>query len=535
MQLLPNPGHQDGNETKTMIMAVVICLLVFIGFEWYRASSMPPPQQAEASSAAQTQQGQDLTPASLPSPQQRNTYKLQTQYFDGAVNLQGGRLDELRFSELDHPWFIPGGPHAQALDTGWLRGSPQTQEADLFPNSRTQWTPQPDGSLRWTNAAGQIFERSFTQRDGTYVLEVTDTITNPTDTPLLVQHYAQLIRKNGAEDGQFSNWLVHYGPLGWHPAGDDGLRVEVDYDDLQDAPYKTSATGGWWGITTQYFMSALLAPTDAETRRQFYHTRQRDDDVYVALVQGDTVVVPAGETFSRTTPVYLGPKSERLIEGVGHNLEEVIDYGWFHFMSAPMHDILMWLYTYLGNWGWSIVVLTLFIKIITLPLTWHSMKAMAKLKALQPEMTALQERYKDVEKGREQMAMEMMSLYKEHKVNPVSGCWPVLIQMPVFFAMYKVLLISYEIRGADFFWVPDLAVMDPYFILPLVMGASMWLQMRLNPQPADPVQAKVMQYLPVIFTVMFLWFPAGLVLYWLTNNVLTIAQQYGMMVLEKKR
>ncbi len=530
MQLLPNPGQQDGNDSRAMILAVVACLVVFIGFEWYRASTTPPPQPPEAT-AQDTQDA--LTPASLPQPQDRTTQPLQTPFFQGAVNLQGGRLDDLQFTQFDKFWFEPGSKHAQALDTGWLRGSPQTQDASLFPNSRTRWIPQPDGTLRWTNSAGQIFERSFAQRPDAYVMEVTDKIINETNTPLLVQHYAQLIRKNGDEDGQLSNWLVHYGPLGWLPRGDDGLRVEVGYGDLQDAPHKTSATGGWWGITTQYFMSAILAPTGTETRRQFYHARQGQDDVYVALVQGDTVVVPAGATFSTTTPVYLGPKSERLVAGVGNHLAEVIYYGWFHFMSAPIHDVLMWLHGYLGNWGWAIVILTLFIKIITLPLTWHSMKAMAKLKALQPEMTALQAKYKDVEKGREQMAMDMMALYKEHKVNPVSGCWPVLIQMPIFFAMYKVLLISFEIRGADFFWVPDLSVMDPFYILPLVMGASMWLQMRLNPQPADPVQAKVMQYLPIIFTVMFLWFPAGLVLYWLTNNVLTIAQQYGMMWLER--
>ncbi|HKI59577.1 MAG TPA: membrane protein insertase YidC, partial [Mariprofundaceae bacterium] len=204
-------------------------------------------------------------------------------------------------------------------------------------------------------------------------------------------------------------------------------------------------------------------------------------------------------------------------------LERSIDYGWFAFISKPLHDGLSWFYKYVPNYGWCIILLLICIKIIFFYPTQKSYESMAAMRKLQPEQKRLQERYGD---DRQQLGQEMMALYKKHKVNPLGGCLPILIQIPVFFALYKVLLMSIEMRQAPFIgWIEDLSVQDPYFVLPVLMGVSMFIQQRLNPQPPDPMQAKIMSFLPVLFTVMFLFFPAGLVLYWVVNNVLSIIQQ----------
>jgi len=224
------------------------------------------------------------------------------------------------------------------------------------------------------------------------------------------------------------------------------------------------------------------------------------------------------------TDIYIGPKATPIMNKLGVGLERSVDYGWFAVIAKPLHDLLLWLHGFLGNYGLCIIVLVLMIKILFYWPTQKSYESMAEMRKLQPEMTRVRELYGD---DRQKMGQEMMALYKKHKVNPMGGCLPILIQVPVFFALYKSLLVSIELRQAPFYgWITDLSAMDPYYVLPIVMGASMIIQQRLNPAPPDPLQAKIMKFLPVIFTFMFLFFPSGLVLYWLVNNVLSIAQQW---------
>jgi len=225
--------------------------------------------------------------------------------------------------------------------------------------------------------------------------------------------------------------------------------------------------------------------------------------------------------------IYIGPKSIPLMKTLGIGLERSVDFGVFSFIAKPMHEFMMWMFQYVQNFGWCIILLVVVIKTIFFYPTHKAYSSMAGMRKIQPEMARLKELYGE---DRQKMGQEMMKLYKKNKVNPMGGCLPILIQIPVFFALYKVLLMSIEMRQAPFIgWLQDLSVQDPYFILPVVMGISMFIQQKLNPQPADPMQAKIMQFLPPVFTIMFLFFPSGLVLYWVVNNTLAIAQQWYVM------
>jgi YidC/Oxa1 family membrane protein insertase len=298
----------------------------------------------------------------------------------------------------------------------------------------------------------------------------------------------------------------------------NGKLVEPDYDDLDEQGAERAASmGGWTAIMHRYFIAAIIANPEQDYPYYF----KGDGRSYQAGLIDDGTLQGKDALFHIS--YYFGPKSIPILKTVNAELERSVDFGWFAPISKPMHSFLGWLYNYLGNFGFCIIVLVICIKILFFYPTQKSYQSMAGMRKLQPEMTRLKELYGD---DKQKMGQEVMELYKKHKVNPLGGCLPIVIQIPVFFALYKVLLMSIEMRQAPFIgWIEDMSVQDPYFVLPLVMGASMFIQQKLNPQPADPVQAKVMQFLPVIFTALFLFFPAGLVLYWVVNNVLSIVQQ----------
>ncbi|HTZ00125.1 MAG TPA: membrane protein insertase YidC, partial [Rhodocyclaceae bacterium] len=248
------------------------------------------------------------------------------------------------------------------------------------------------------------------------------------------------------------------------------------------------------------------------------------DQLYYAGVKVAMDSVAPGQTGSITVPLYVGPQERDKLEKIAPGLELVVDYGWFKVFAAPIFWILEFLHRFVGNWGWAIILLTVMIKAAFFPLSAASYKSMAKMRQLTPKLTKLKETYAD---DKQRMNQEMMELYKREKVNPLGGCLPILVQIPVFIALYRVLLSTVEMRGAPWLgWITDLSVKDPYYVLPLIMGATMLIQTKLNPTPPDPMQAKIMWIMPIVFTGMFLFFPAGLVLYWTVNNVLSIAQQW---------
>ncbi|WP_404366215.1 membrane protein insertase YidC [Marinobacter sp.] len=295
---------------------------------------------------------------------------------------------------------------------------------------------------------------------------------------------------------------------------------KYDFEDLREQPLKMNVTGGWLAFLQHYFLTAWI-PQQDQTHQ--FQTNRRDSLYVMGFVSPATVVEP-GQTGEINARAYIGPKIIERLEDIAPNLDRTVDFGFLFFIAYPLFVVLDWLHGLVGNWGVAIILLTVVVKALFFKLSATSYRSMARMRAVAPQLTRLKELYGD---DRQRMSQEMMALYKKEKINPLGGCLPILVQMPVFISLYWVLFESVQLRHAPFMlWIQDLSVMDPYFILPILMGASMFIQMSLNPTPPDPMQAKVMKMMPVIFTVFFLWFPAGLVLYWLTNNILSIAQQW---------
>ncbi|WP_097459512.1 membrane protein insertase YidC [Mangrovitalea sediminis] len=295
---------------------------------------------------------------------------------------------------------------------------------------------------------------------------------------------------------------------------------KVSFDDLKEKPIDTSVKGGWIAFIQHYFLTAWIP--DPNVQHQ-YQTTTRNGLHVMGFVSPETVVKPGG-TANVGAQFYVGPKIIKSLEKIAPGLDRTVDYGFLFFIAHPLFIVLKWFHSVVGNWGVAIILLTVLIKAAFFQLSATSYRSMAKMRAVGPQMKRLRELYGD---DRQRLSQEMMSLYKREKINPLGGCLPIAVQMPVFFSLYWVLYESVQLRQAPFFgWIQDLSVMDPYFILPILMGITMFVQMSLNPTPPDPMQAKVMKMMPFVFTIFFLWFPAGLVLYWLVNNLLSIGQQW---------
>lgn len=388
-------------------------------------------------------------------------------------------------------------------------------ESDVAPRFRRIGGSGLDLQLAARLADGRLWRRNYHLEPGSYVVEVEDRISGNANLTL----FRQVVERN--PDKEASTFYEFVGPVGMVA---DKLH-EVAYKDLDDqGPVTLTGVGGWAGIMNRYFIAAILG--DDRGNRYYF---KGDGLTYQAGIL-DTGTVKDGERVFHSR-LYIGPKSIPVMNKLGAGLERSVDFGWFAFIAKPLHDLLLFLYGYVPNYGWCIIILVVLIKLLFFWPTQKSYESMAGMRKLQPEMQRLKELYGD---DRQKMGQEMMALYKKHKVNPMGGCLPIVIQIPVFFALYKVLLMSIEMRHAPFIgWINDLSYQDPYFVLPVLMGLSMLVQQRLNPKPPDPLQAKLMQFLPVFFTVMFLFFPAGLVLYWLVNNVLSIVQQWYVMKVKR--
>lgn len=302
---------------------------------------------------------------------------------------------------------------------------------------------------------------------------------------------------------------------------DDKYR-KYDFDDIADEQVKEEVKGGFVAMVQHYFLTAWVPPQEQENSISL--RKARSQDIYYFGFTSPTITVKAGETASYVAQYFIGPKDQDRLEALSEELDRTVDYGWLWFIAKPFFLVLRFIHDIVGNWGWAIIAFTVMIKFALYPLSAASMRSMAKMRKLTPEMTRLKDLYGD---DRQKMSQEMMAMYKKHKVNPAGGCLPILLQMPVFLALYWVLLESVEIRHAPWIlWINDLSDRDPFFILPLFMGASMWFMQKMQPVPPDPMQAKVMKIMPIAFTFFFMIFPAGLVLYWTVNNVLSMAQQW---------
>jgi YidC/Oxa1 family membrane protein insertase len=362
--------------------------------------------------------------------------------------------------------------------------------------------------------------KTYTFRRGAYDAQVKHEIFNTGTTPVSPQLYMQLIRDGDKLPGESSFYSTFTGPAVYTEAK---KFHKVEFSDIEKgkAEIDKESTNGYVAMVQHYFASAWILP-DGVKRELF--VRKVDSNLYaVGMIAPLTAIAP-GASKTVDAKFFAGPQEENLLEKITPGLELVKDYGWLTILAKPLYWLLTQIHGFLHNWGWSIMALVLVIKIAFYWLQAKGYESMAKMKAINPKVMEMRERYKD---NPQQMQQEMMRIYKEEKVNPIGGCFPIMIQIPVFIALYWVLLSSVEMRGAPWIgWIHDLAAPDPYFILPIVMTLTTMLQTALNPAPPDPMQAKMMWFMPLAFSVMFFFFPAGLVLYWITNNVLSIAQQW---------
>jgi YidC/Oxa1 family membrane protein insertase len=372
--------------------------------------------------------------------------------------------------------------------------------------------------LIWRGAGGLTVTKTYTFNRGSYAIHVQYRVENASGEEWGAASYVQLRRRNVVQKRSMTNVDTYSfrGPVVYD--GDKYRKLKVK--DLAEDPLQMEVSGGWVASIQHHFLGAAIPPT---TSREEITARVRDD-VYTLTAVGEVTPVPAGAVTTFDETLFVGPKLQRQLEKTAPGLRLTVDYGFLTVIAQPLFWLLQKFHALTGNWGWAIIMLTVLIKLLFYKLSETSGKSMAKMRKLQPRLKALQERYKD---DRQALSQAMMDLYKREKVNPASGCLPILVQMPVFLALYWVLLESVEMRQAPFMlWINDLSARDPYYVLPLLMGVTMFIQQRLNPAPPDPVQARIMMALPIVFTVFFAFFPAGLVLYWFVNNLLSIAQQW---------
>ena len=474
--------------------------------------------------------GQPEPPVAASAP----TVRVTTDVFDVEISLEGGTLQGA--SLLNYP-VAKDRPNdlVMLLETepnriGLLQTGLRTAGEGPEPNHRATFTSTRNrfelGSadeitvpLTWSDGAGVTVEKRYTFTRGSYTIAVEQTVTNNSAEPWRGAEYAQLQRRSFPQERSmfdvdsysFDGSIIY-----------DGDKSEkLDRDDLiDDGPYSLSTDNGWFGAIQHHFVSAVV-PEPGTSQRYSISVR---GNVSTANAIGPAVVVEPGATMTFNTTLFVGPKLQEQLGEIHDKLTLTVDYGWLTILSDPLFWLLSKAYDIFGNWGVAIIAVTILIKLLFYKLTESSGRSMAKMRNLQPRLKALQDRYKD---DRQALSQAMMELYKREKVNPAAGCLPILIQMPFFLAFYWVLLESVEMRQAPFaLWITDLSSRDPFFILPLIMGAAMFFQQKLNPQVGDPVQMRVMQVMPIIFTAFFAFFPSGLVLYWVTNTVLSIAQQW---------
>ena len=375
--------------------------------------------------------------------------------------------------------------------------------------------------LMWRSAAGVTVEKRFYFTRGGYAIRVEQEVTNNSDVLWRGADYSQIQRHFVAADRSMFDVDSYSfsGPIIYD--GEKSEKLQLD-DLMEDGAVSFSSQAGWFGSIQHHFLSAVVPMPGSEQRFNVAVRGERS----IASVIGRAQSIAPGASKTFVTTLFIGPKMQSQLEEIDDSLKLTVDYGWLTIISQPLFWLLSIVFGFVGNWGVSIIFVTFLIKLAFYKLTEASGRSMAKMRSLQPRMTALKERYKDDKQAHSQA---MMELYKREKVNPAAGCLPILIQMPFFLAFYWVLLESVEMRQAPFaLWITDLSTRDPYFILPLIMGVAMFMQQKLNPAPADPVQAKVMQIMPIMFTGFFAFFPAGLVLYWVTNTLLSIAQQWNI-------
>ena len=494
------------------------------------ASATPPAASATAVPAAtSTSAPPSGAPAAAALPRER--IEVQTDVLKLVFDTEGGAIVKSEFLKYDEtgqtnqPFVLldTSANRVYQAQSGLIGGPFPTHKTPMkFSGERSLADGANELVLRFESPeqGGVRLIKTYTLKRGAYVIDVRHEVVNQSGQAINPQLYVQLVRDGNKPPGESSFYSTFTGPA-FYTDAKKFQKVEFSDIEKNKAEFVTSSPDGWVAMVQHYFASAWLLP-DGKPRENF--ARKIDQNLYAAGMITPIGAIAPGATAAVDARLFIGPQEEKVLESIAPGLELVKDYGFFTILSKPLYWLLDKLHGFIGNWGWSIVALVFLLKILFYPLNAKAYASMAKMKAINPKVMDLRERYKD---NPQQMQMEMMRVYREEKVNPMGGCLPILIQIPVFIALYWVLLSSVEMRGAPWIlWIKDLSIKDPYFILPIVMTLTTLLQTALNPLPPDPMQAKLMWFMPLIFSVMFFFFPAGLVLYWITNNVLTIAQQW---------
>jgi YidC/Oxa1 family membrane protein insertase len=457
-----------------------------------------------------------------------------TDVLDVAINLRGGELD--RADVLDYPVHkdTPNIPvrlfNRDGEDSFLLQSGLTGTAGEDLPTHLATWTAAqdsyvlPDGALElrvpltWTDAHGLHVTKTFTFKRGSYAIDLSYEVRNDGTTARSMAEYSQFLRHWVKPSRSYFD-VETYSFKG--PAVYDGTKAEdLKIDNETDAKFSQVVTNGWIASLQHHFVAAIVPEAGQPNRMQLKVQGQQ----YLLSTTGPMTTVPAGGSAKFDEKLFVGPKLQAQLADAGPRLDLTADYGKLTVLAHPLFVMLKWVHALVGNWGWAIIIVTALIKLLFYPLSQASGRSMAKMRAIAPRMKQIQDSFKD---DREKLGRAMMDLYKKEKINPLAGCLPMVVQIPFFISFYWVLLESVEMRQAPFLlWINDLSARDPFFVLPLLMGGAMFAQYKLNPAPPDPMQAKIMQFMPLVMTGMMAWFPSGLVLYWLTNTVLSIAQQW---------
>lgn len=456
---------------------------------------------------------------------------VKTDLLDLEINTDGGTIQHLEL--IDYPvskkqqdkkviLLDNDSEHFYMVQGGLLSKNDVANHKTVFTSQNTSYSLSGNDSvsvpLYWESENGLKVIKTFTFYKGQYVAEINYEIQNGTGADWTGSLYGQINRTEPKDKG--SRFIYTY--TGAVISSPEKRYEKIDFGDIEDDKLSIDITNGWVAMLQHYFITALIPGSKEE--QYHYYTLNPENNSYVigAISPSKTIGVNNSENLSHR--VYFGPKLQKQLEQVAEGLNLTVDFGIFWFLAKPLYWVLDYIHGFTNNWGWAIILVTLFLKICFYKLSAAGYRSMANMRRVQPRLLSIKERYKG---DRARLNQAMMDIYKEEKINPLGGCFPILIQIPVFISLYWVLLESVELRQADFIlWIHDLSIPDPFFVLPLLMGLTMFIQQKLNPAPMDPVQAKVMSVLPVVFTVFFAFFPSGLVLYWVVNNTLSIAQQW---------
>jgi YidC/Oxa1 family membrane protein insertase len=569
-------------DQKRLMLAIAVSIAILLGFQFLVSPHLPHPPAPPPASVASNEAasgGSTATPAegspglgaqTTPPRVAKNVprLKIDAPRLQGSISLVGARIDDLILTDY-HDTQDPNSPNVRLLEPlsdkqpyyvqyGW---TPAEGEQVAVPGSNTLWTASADTlssdhpvTLSWDNGAGLTFELQLSVDDN-YMFDVQQSVKNATGAPVKLFPWAKISRDYTPEVAGY--YILFEGLLGVT----DGTLHETTYakaksegEKTNGVAYDQTTTGGWGGITDKYWMATLVPDQSVQQKLQFIHTTAGAGGYQVDFITQNPTTIAPGTTASQPSHLFAGAKIVRLLdryESQYHipNFDKAVDFGWFYLITKPIFYCLDWLNGILGNFGLAIIAFTTCVKLLFFPLANYSYRSMSKMKLLGPKMQALRERLKD---DPSKMQAEMMAMYRAEKVNPASGCLPMVVQIPVFFSLYKVIFTTIEMRQAPFYgWIHDLsqpdptnvfnlfglipfdpATISPYLHLglwPLIMGCTMFLQQKLNPPPPDPVQARMFQFMPIIFTFMLARFPAGLVIYWTTNNLLSVAQQWFIM------